>query len=418
MAVRLALGLLDKPYYEIDPTADLDQVRDYLARRFDKTSTLATYHKGLAKLAEYLRQCQKQSPPSPEINWDRYLSSFPTWLADDLRTYILHRRRTWLPEQWHTLTLGLLNHLTSTLRGLIGDVPLTNLADLTPARWFDYVDLRLNAGIKLTTLNRELYDLQDFLRFVEELGRLICERMLNLKPLATGDQLPRDVPIDHLHRLSRQIEAETTIAQADTHYKAIVDRAWFWLMLHSGLRTCEIRRLRLNDLNLEVRQVRIEQSKGLQDRVVFLSQTGIEALKAYLALRCPAETDHVFIYRHQPLKVGYCGRRLRLYRERCGIHITPHQLRFSSATLLLNAGTPILTVQRILGHQRVETTLRYARLYDSTIAADYGRAMVKVESNQFQPLPPRSSDHHSNDRAWRVDSVQLPESSLWSAVTN
>lgn len=169
------------------------------------------------------------------------------------------------------------------------------------------MDLRLNAGIKPITLNRELYDLQDFLRFVEELGRPICERMLNLKPLATGDQLPRDVPIDHLHCLSRQIEAEATTTQPDARYKAVMDHAWFWLMLHSSLRTCEIRRLRLGDLNLEARQVRIEQSKGLQDRVVFLSQTGIEALKAYLAIRAPAETDYVFIYRRQPLKVGYCG---------------------------------------------------------------------------------------------------------------
>jgi site-specific recombinase XerD len=379
VAVRLALGLLDKPYYEIDPTADLDWVREYLVHRFDKASTLTTHHKGLAKLADYLGQCRKQSPLSPEINWDRYLGSFPAWPADDISAYILHRRRAWLPERWHTLTLGLLNHLTGTLRGLIGDIPLTHLADLTPARWFDYVDLRLNAGIKPITLNRELHDLQDFLRFTGELGRPICERMFNLKPLATGDRLPRDVPIDHLHRLSRQIEAEVTIIQPDAHYKAVMDRAWFWLMLHSGLRTCEIRRLRLSDLKLETRQVRIEQSKGLQDRVVFLSQTGIEALKAYLALRGLAETDHVFIYRHQPLKVGYCGRRLRLYGERCGLHITPHQLRFTCATLLLNAGTPILTVQRILGHQRVETTMGYARLYDGTIATDYSQAMVEVE---------------------------------------
>jgi integrase len=203
--------------------------------------------------------------------------------------------------------------------------------------------------------------------------------MLNLKPLATGGRLPRDVPIDHLHHLSRQIESEAETVKADARYKAVMDRAWFWLMLHSGLRTCEIRRLRLSDLNLEARQVRIEQSKGLQDRIVFLSQTGIEVLKAYLAIRSPAEMDHVFIYRRQPLKVGYCGRGLRFYGERCGLHITPHQLRFSCATLLLNAGTPILTVQRILGHQRVETTLRYARLYDGTVTQDYRQAMNRVE---------------------------------------
>lgn len=380
VAVRLALGLLDKSSCEIDPVADLDWVQDYLARRFDKASTLATYHKGLIKLAEYLRHCNPQTSQPPTVNWDSYLGSFPIWLAEDIRAYVLHRRRAWLPERWHPLTLGLLSHLIHTLRGMIGDTPLTDLTELTPARWFDYVDLRLNAGIKPTTLNRELYDLQNFLRFVGELGRPVCERMLNLKPLATGDRLPRDVPIDHLHRLSRQIEAETATVKAYARYKAVMDRAWFWLMWHSGLRTCEIRRLRLSDLNLETRQVRIEQSKGLQDRIVFLSQTGIEALKAYLTIRGPAETDHVFIYHRQPLKVGYCGRRLRLYGERCGLHITPHQLRFSCATLLLNAGTPILMVQRLLGHQRVETTLRYARLYEDTIAADYGRAMAEVET--------------------------------------
>ncbi|MBE7549480.1 MAG: tyrosine-type recombinase/integrase [Anaerolineales bacterium] len=383
VAVRLALGLLDKPVCEIDPATDLDGVRDYLARRFDKASTLATYHKGLAKMADYLCQCYKQPPLPTVINWDTYLGSFPTWLADDLRAYILHCRRAWLPERWHILTLGLLNHLTGTLRGLIGNIPLTNLADLTPTRWFDYLDLRLHAGIKPNTLNRELYDLQDFLRFVGEWERPICGRVLNLKPLATGERLPRDVPIEYLHRLSRQIEAEAATTQPDAHYKAVMDRAWFWLMLHSGLRTCEIRRLCLSDLNLEARQVRIEQSKGLQDRIVFLSQTGIEALKAYLALRGPAETDHVFIYRCQPLKVGYCGRRLRFYGKRCELHITPHQLRFSCATLLLNTGTPVLTVQRILGHQRVETTLRYARLYDSTIARDYERVMAGLESRDY-----------------------------------
>lgn len=384
VAVRLALSLLDKPHSEIDSTADFDRVRDYLAHRFDKASTLATYHKGLTKLAEYLRQCNPQPSQPPTTNWDIYFGSFPTWLAEDIRAYVLHRRRAWLPERWHALTLGLPSHLTHTLRGVISDTSLTGLTELTPARWFDYVDLRLNAGIKPSTLNRELYDLQDFLRFVGELGRPICGRMLRLKPLATGDRLPRDVPIDHLHRLSHQIEAEATTIKADAYYKAVMDHAWFWLMLHSGLRTCEIRRLRLSDLNLEARQVRIEQSKGLQDRIVFLSQTGIEALKAYLAIRGQADTDHVFIYRRQPLKVGYCGRRLRFYGEQCGLHITPHQLRFSCATLLLNAGTPILTVQRILGHQHVETTLRYARLYDGTIARDYGWAMAEVEDRHYR----------------------------------
>jgi len=49
------------------------------------------------------------------------------------------------------------------------------------------------------------------------------------------------------------------------------------------------------------------------------------------------------------------------------------------ATLLLNAGAPVLSVQALLGHEKVDTTLGYARLYDGTIAADYYRAMGQVE---------------------------------------
>jgi hypothetical protein len=105
----------------------------------------------------------------------------------------------------------------------------------------------------------------------------------------------------------------------------------------------------------------------------------VSALRAYLDVRGPANSDHVFIYRHQPLSVCYCSERLRTYGERCGLRVTPHQLRHSCATLLLNAGAPILTVQTVLGHKHIDTTLGYARLYDGTVAADYYRAMHEIE---------------------------------------
>lgn len=377
-AARLALGLLDKPHADIDLEADFGRVRAYLAERPLAPSTLATYHKGLAKLADYLRYSRNQPPPPPVINWDTHLAPFPAWLADDIRAYLNHRRRAWLPERWHSATLNLLSHLTATLRALIGDAPLTDLTELAPERWDDYVDQRLAAGRKPATLNRELYDLQGFLRFLAEQGRPVCERMLAVTPLDTPDPLPRDVPAPQLRKLQKGIQAEAAAMERSSRYKGVIDRAWFLLMLHSGLRTGEIRRLQLDDLDLDNRQIRNRQSKGLQDRVVYLSSAGVEALKAYLAIRGPAATDHVFIYRHKPLSSGYCNHRLRAYGQRCGVHISAHQLRYSMATLLLNAGLPVLTLQRLLGHQRVETTLRYARLYDSTVARDYGRAMTGI----------------------------------------
>jgi site-specific recombinase XerD len=306
------------------------------------------------------------------------LSAFSADLADDIRAYISHRSRAWRPEQQRQTTLNLLSHLTGTLRGL----EVADIRAVTPALWLDYVETRLQSSIRPGTLNRELYDLQDFLRFQAELGRPICERMLAVEPLDTGDPLPRDVPVGQLRQLLHQIQQEID-TEVERQRQALMDRAWVLLMLHSGLRTGEIRHLRLDDLDLARKQARIEQGKGLQDRIVFLSREGVEALKAYLTIRGPAATDHLFIYRHRPLSSSYCRQRLHNYGQRSGLHITPHQLRYSCATLLLNAGAPThsVTVQRILGHQNVETTLRYAQLYDGTVVNDYRRAMGEFEGN-------------------------------------
>ena len=158
-------------------------------------------------------------------------------------------------------------------------------------------------------------------------------------------------------------------------------QAWVLLMLHSGLRTGEVRRLRMSDLDFVERRARIEQSKGLKDRIVWLSSATVEALRAHLDIQTVTGTNHVFTYRHQRLSPSYCYTRLRTYGRRCGVQVTPHRLRHSCATLLLNAGAPVLMVQAILGHRHIDTTLAYARLYDSTVAKDYYLAMDTIESS-------------------------------------
>jgi integrase len=142
-----------------------------------------------------------------------------------------------------------------------------------------------------------------------------------------------------------------------------------------------VRRLRLGDIDWESRRIRIEQSKGLKDRLVYLNSATVEALRTWLGIRENAEyiSDHVFVYCHKPLSRRYCDVRLKTYGRRCGAHISPHQLRHSCATLLLNAGAPVISVQALLGHEKVDTTLGYARLYDGTLAADYYRAMGQIE---------------------------------------
>ena len=113
------------------------------------------------------------------------------------------------------------------------------------------------------------------------------------------------------------------------------------------------------------------------------STPAINALRTYLGEPRLGTTGNalVFGHWHQALNGIYCRARLLWYQARCGVQVTPHQLRHSAGTLLLNAGAPVLTVQLILGHKMIDATLGYARLYDGTAAADYYRAMVQIESH-------------------------------------
>jgi integrase/recombinase XerD len=379
VAARLAFGVLDKPYWQIDPEGDIDRVRAYIADHYASEGTRSSYGKGLSKLAEYLRRRCHKLTPQRQVNWSTFVGALPVEVREDVRAYVAHRRRNWIPEQHYRATLTLLGATTRCLRWLAERGLLSDLPALTPERWFEYVDVRLVAGIKPITLNRELLALLGLLRFLADLERPVCQRMLKVEPLAEGPRLPRDVPVEQVRLLLAEIEADANRQHQGIRRLGLMDRAWFLLMLHSGLRTGEVRRLRLGDLDLGARRARIEQSKGLKDRLVCLSRPTIEALNAYLAVRGPAG-EHVFVFRHAPLSYSYyCYERLETYGTRCGVHVMPHQLRHTCATLLLNAGAPVLTVQTILGHRHVDTTLGYARLYDGTLAADYYRAMAQIE---------------------------------------
>jgi integrase len=396
-AARLALGWLDTAYWEIDPQTDLERVREYVAARYESEATRESYFKGVAKLAEYLGERCGHPEPTKDVRWDTYIGPLPGWLASDVRIYVGHRARTWLPEDRYRSTVTTLSHLTLFLRwaaeqssawelrrgrnSRLRRRELADLADLTPDLWFDYLDERLRAGRSPVTVNVELRELHQFLRFHLEQGRTVCRRTLRVATMKQNTPLPRDVPLDRLRVLLQEIDREAGSSNDGRRRLGVMDRAWVLLMLHSGLRTGEVRRLRVADLDLENRRARIEQSKGLKDRIVWLSGAAVDALGAWIELGGRVLTDRVFAYRHQPLSASYCYTRLRTYGRRCGIQVTPHRLRHSCATLLLNAGAPVLMVQAILGHRHIDTTLQYARLYDSTVARDYYLAMDTIESS-------------------------------------
>lgn len=300
-------------------------------------------------------QCTKRlhSPKSKRINWKGYLDNLPACLADPIHTYCSRYSQAKDPIQH---ARNLLSQLSQFFRWMLAHIPHPCLIDVTPKLWFAYVETRLKSGIKPTSINTNLRALQSFLKCARDSGNPICERILEVRPLKTARPLPRDLTSTQLNHI---------LEQANPH-----DYAWILLMSRSGLRTCEIRDLQWRDIDLQCRTIRIEGSKSLRSRVVFLSPP---TLDAFIGL--PKNSEYVFTYHNQPLSNRYCQSRLKTIGRKCGIHATPHQLRHTCATMLLNAGMSVFGVQVILGHKYVDTTLRYTRTYDITVARDYQQAM-------------------------------------------
>lgn len=408
VAARLAFGLLEQPWRQLDPEKDLEPVREYIAGHYGRQGTRETYLKGLAKLTVFLRRRNHTPTPEKALNWPYYLRGLPAWLQADVREHAQHTRRGWaLDRQWERMG-NYLSHLTRGLRWLSEHEPFASLDEIAPRKWLAYADSRLAEGIHLKTLNIELYWLQALLRWVAAQGRPVNAQMLALEQFTVERNLPKDVPAEQLRKVLAEVEKDATSKNPSVRQLGLMDRAWVLLMLHCGLRTGEVRRLLLSDVLWEQRQVRIEESKGLNDRHVYLSPEALAALRAYLAVReREAEMpENLFVFRHFPLGRFYCRQRLVTYGRRCGVHVTPHQLRHSCATMLLNAGAPIVTVQKVLGHRYIDTTLGYARLYDGTVAADYYGAMAQIEKQMKLPEGQQAGPLHVGQLVALVDSLR------------
>jgi len=104
-------------------------------------------------------------------------------------------------------------------------------------------------------------------------------------------------------------------------------------------------------------------------------------LHAYLAVRGIGPTDHVFLYRNLPVHKDLIHSRIRAAGERAGVKVSPHRLRHTCATQLLNAGCRVTSIQRLLGHRRLNSTMIYARVHDRTVAEDYYAAMAQIEKS-------------------------------------
>lgn len=234
-----------------------------------------------------------------------------------------------------------------------------------------YIEQHQAQGHAIATVNRRLAALRTFYRFLDltiadaPRSPVLPERHY----IRRGRRLPRDVEDEVLEALFAIIQSPR-------------DRAMFSLMLRGGLRVGEVRNLNMDDLYLQPAAGQLPRlwlhGKGGYERVAYLSPQALAVLQAWLALRPVAGgCTAVFLNRFgrrltvtgiQTILAGYC-------RE-AGVWITCHQFRHTFARHLVEAGVPVTTIQRLLGHVRIRTTEVYLHISDTQTQADYQAAMA------------------------------------------
>jgi len=139
------------------------------------------------------------------------------------------------------------------------------------------------------------------------------------------------------------------------------NRLMLQFMYGSGCRVSEVVKLKVEELNLKERTALIQSGKGNKDRIIILSKDWIHDLKKYLGKK-KIKSEYVFSKKNgKPITTDTVQRVVKKAAENAGInkHVTPHCLRHSYATHLLEAGTNIRYIQSLLGHSNLNTTQIY-----------------------------------------------------------
>jgi site-specific recombinase XerD len=262
-------------------------------------------------------------------------------------------------------------------------VDLQQLADWAAGQGLDpaavgHRDLRRFAGVlsergaAKSTVARKLAAVRTFYRRLVERGELEAN---------PGDLVGAPKKDQYLPRVLRQREVEALLDRIPGDGPLeLRDRALFELAYSAGLRAEELVNLDVTSLNADAEELRVE-GKGGRTRVVPAGEPAWRALERYLARARPALASHrdpaLFLSKSgRRLSTSDVRRRLKLQLRRAAMQgdASPHTLRHSFATHLLEGGADLRSIQELLGHASIGTTQTYTRVESKRLRTAYARA--------------------------------------------
>lgn len=222
---------------------------------------------------------------------------------------------------------------------------------------------------------------------------LYLEGLILINPTQNIEFNPKGV------KRKREVFSQKEIAdfldEIDIHSPCgLRDRTLFELIYSSGLRVSEAAGIKIGDINFETRLIKIR-GKWDRDRIIPISKVAVKFLKMYLAGRKERKEDYVFKGRHGALKGGSITERFghlisQMGRKKKGL--VTHSIRHSVATHLLENGAGVRYVQELLGHETIETTVRYTHMLYDNLKRVYKRYHPK-ENDYYEEVGEEYRNH-------------------------
>jgi site-specific recombinase XerD len=224
-----------------------------------------------------------------------------------------------------------------------------------------------------TTVARKLAALRAFFRTLVDRGAIDANPAELVPAPKRPQRLPRALKGEEVAALLDGIPAGTPLEQRD--------RALFELAYACGLRAEELVRLDLDRVDFDAEQVRVE-GKGGKTRVVPVGEHALRALQRYLERGRPTLAggngcEALFLSKSgRRLSTSDIRRRLRVWSRSAATRagVSPHWLRHSFATHLLDGGADLRAIQELLGHASLSTTQIYTRVESKRLRSTYARA--------------------------------------------
>ena len=238
---------------------------------------------------------------------------------------------------------------------------------------YDFIKNQSINRISSATIKRRVSTIRNFYLFLQK-REVISFIVPEIKTPKIGIKLPNYLTIEEVDKL-------LSIPDINT-FKGLRDKTMLEIMYSCGLRVSELISLKKKDINIKNSFIRII-GKGNKERIIPIGEIALEYLNKYFELLSYNSklnnSKNVFINKNGlPLTRQYFFKIIKYYSIKANINknISPHTLRHSFATHLLENGAPLIAVKNLLGHESINTTQIYTHVNE--------RKLVSVIDNNFK----------------------------------